>query len=75
MSVLHPKRTFDGLGPSPCSEMSCNAKSISWNLAIGQLELRACQPTKPLKMARVTGLEPAASGVTGRRSNQLSYTR
>jgi hypothetical protein len=25
-------------------------------------------------MARVTGLEPAASGVTGRRSNQLSYT-
>ena len=28
-----------------------------------------------LLMARVTGLEPAASGVTGRRSNQLSYTR
>ena len=27
-----------------------------------------------LKMAGVTGLEPAASGVTGRRSNQLSYT-
>jgi hypothetical protein len=26
------------------------------------------------KMARVTGLEPATSGVTGRRSNQLSYT-
>ncbi len=31
---------------------------------------------KPLEgMARVTGLEPAASGVTGQRSNQLSYTR
>ncbi len=26
-----------------------------------------------LKMAGATGLEPAASGVTGRRSNQLSY--
>jgi hypothetical protein len=26
-------------------------------------------------MARVTGLEPAAFAVTGRRSNQLSYTR
>ena len=29
---------------------------------------------KPLQaMAGATGLEPAASGVTGRRSNQLSY--
>src|SRR5690348_11879453 len=26
------------------------------------------------QMAGVTGLEPATSGVTGRRSNQLSYT-
>jgi hypothetical protein len=29
---------------------------------------------KSLKVAGVTGLEPATSGVTGRRSNQLSYT-
>jgi hypothetical protein len=27
-----------------------------------------------MRVAGVTGLEPAASGVTGRRSNQLSYT-
>ena len=27
------------------------------------------------EMARVTGLEPATPGVTGRYSNQLSYTR
>ena len=26
------------------------------------------------RQAGVTGLEPAASGVTGQRSNQLSYT-
>ena len=29
---------------------------------------------KKRKVAGVTGLEPATSGVTGQRSNQLSYT-
>ena len=32
-------------------------------------------PVKQGKLARVTGLEPATSGVTGRHSNRLSYTR
>ena len=31
-------------------------------------------PDFPKEMARETGLEPATSGVTGRRSNQLSYS-
>ena len=35
------------------------------------------KPLRPMASARgvagATGLEPAASGVTGRRSNQLSY--
>ena len=35
----------------------------------------ATRSLKTSKVARVTGLEPATSGVTGRRSNQLSYTR
>ncbi len=33
------------------------------------------EPPFQEKMARVTRLELATSGVTGRRSNQLSYTR
>ena len=39
-------------------------------------ESAASMPVKYLKtLARETGLEPAASAVTGRRSNQLSYSR
>jgi hypothetical protein len=40
---------------------------------MGDLKLGAGAALSAL--ARVTGLEPATSGVTGRRSNQLSYTR
>ena len=39
-----------------------------------ELERPVSTDSKPLNaMAGATGLEPAASGVTGRRSNQLSY--
>ena len=34
----------------------------------------ASEKRRRKKVAGVTGLEPAASGVTGQRSNQLSYT-
>lgn len=45
--------------------------------ASGQLNLEVQSArVKPLeRLARVTGLEPATSGVTGRHSNRLSYTR
>ncbi len=33
------------------------------------------KPLQFAKVARLTGLEPATSGVTGRHSNQLSYNR
>ena len=36
---------------------------------------RTCGRTISWKMARLTGLEPATPGVTGRYSNQLSYNR
>jgi hypothetical protein len=41
-----------------------------------KLKLDMAAAPKPMEqMARVTGLEPATSGVTGRHSNRLSYTR
>ena len=44
------------------------------NAYLYQLESDITAQTYDFVVAGVTGLEPAASGVTGRRSNQLSYT-
>ena len=37
-------------------------------------DIRKLRRIRKEKVAGVTGLEPATSGVTGQRSNQLSYT-
>ena len=41
----------------------------------GEILLSVKSLVRGEEMARVTGLEPATSGVTGRHSNRLSYTR
>src|SRR5260370_31472680 len=80
-SRLHAKLLGEGL--SQCSE-PCKAKQGGKTKCHAMLTDRA-SPAGPWRspkrkariergMARVTGLEPATSGVTGRHSNQLSYT-
>ena len=53
-----------------------------WAVSFSVNHIRKKQPPQKgktafskLQVARVTGLEPATPGVTGRYSNQLSYTR
>ena len=60
------------LGPAPI------AKPGWYDSGRGALQREIWEDDGPVgnsKMARETGLEPAASAVTGRRSNQLSYSR
>src|SRR5271167_3787136 len=82
-ATLMPLPVFEGL--SQRSE-ACKAKGgIARNSAarcaslFGIARLEPSQRAKgnalmKRKVARETGLEPATSGVTGRRSNQLSYS-
>ena len=44
-----------------------------WSLRVAGVKLEDANSL--MGLARETGLEPAASAVTGRRSNQLSYSR
>ncbi len=50
-----------------------------WEDAVGAVTKPCCVAqqkfSKRGEMARLTGLEPATPGVTGRYSNQLSYNR
>ncbi len=66
----------------PCATWRRAARSIGAWLAVEKAafgldksrKLAVPEPAARRIMAGVTGLEPAASGVTGRRSSQLSYT-
>jgi hypothetical protein len=61
---------LDGSIISPGSSPSTALADASVDITLGQIHSMFVG-----KVARVTGLEPATSGVTGRRSNRLSYTR
>ena len=57
--------------------MFCRRKKCQKQKSASEKSRRLFCTSFPIRegMARVTRLELAASGVTGRRSNQLSYTR
>ncbi len=51
-----------------------NIAAITETRAQTASQAQALTVNRALEVARETGLEPATSGVTGRRSNQLSYS-
>jgi hypothetical protein len=55
-------------GKNPATKLDCVDVRLEFRRRRQPLGLK-------LKMARETGLEPATPGVTGRYSNQLSYSR
>ena len=61
---------------SKTNGLTRHGKIGAWEVAFGKSRtLILCGHSQLKGMARVTGLEPATSGVTGRHSNHLSYTR
>jgi hypothetical protein len=72
-SVVRSARTWTGAPRPACQQRATPGfDSTHHGRANGNGNQSTC--FKNL-VARVTGLEPATFGVTGRRSNQLSYTR
>ena len=77
-----------GFSPFTIPNRRCNPLSIGERLIrqveepkylgglrnITAADIRKLRRIRKEKVAGVTGLEPATSGVTGQRSNQLSYT-
>jgi hypothetical protein len=66
--MIHPSTLWALADPT------CECCIALWARASPSTQ-RADGKSKTGPLARVTGLEPATSGVTGRRSDQLSYTR
>ena len=73
-----------GLEPATPGVTGRYSNQLSYNRAFISADIRhalragpdpLAGPTGRVKVARLTGLEPATPGVTGRYSNQLSYNR
>ena len=65
-------REMLGLGALRLTSFAQGILPESW-LAMSEPSGSPLGETEVSRMAGSTGLEPAASGVTGRRSNQLNY--
>ena len=72
------------VAPTGRGRETARGSSVSLTSSTGTVDIRnwsknpnrqTVEGQAPDKLARETGLEPATSGVTGRRSNQLSYSR